>query len=248
MFKYVFFVPLWIVTLAWMLPGLHAHAQVPTKTWQPVNTTLLEDALPMDVVYGDPAAPVKVVEYASLSCHHCKNFHLETLKPLKKQYIANGSVYFVYRHFPLNLSALRAAQLVECSKEHDKAHAFLDALFTTQKNWAYQRTEAEVLAQLRTIAKIGGITGEAFDQCVGDSAAEEVLLQQQVRASKELNINSTPSLFIQGKPFTQRKTLITVQKAIDEALEEAGAAVPGLVAPDAAAEEAAKAPVDKEKE
>ena len=36
-----------------------------------------------DIVLGDPNAPVTIIEYASFTCPHCKNFHEGTFKKLK---------------------------------------------------------------------------------------------------------------------------------------------------------------------
>ncbi len=43
-----------------------------------------EDAL-KDRILGDPNAPVEIVEYSSLTCPHCRNFHLNVLPKIKKK-------------------------------------------------------------------------------------------------------------------------------------------------------------------
>ena len=50
-----------------------------------------------DMVLGDPNAPVTIIEYASFTCPHCKNFHEGTFKKLKKNYIDEGKVKFILR-------------------------------------------------------------------------------------------------------------------------------------------------------
>ena len=49
-----------------------------------------------DIVLGDPNAPVTIIEYASFTCPHCKNFHEGTFKKLKKNYIDEGKVCLLY--------------------------------------------------------------------------------------------------------------------------------------------------------
>ena len=59
-----------------------------------------------DFVIGDVDAPVTIIEYASMSCSHCANFHNNTLGLLKEEYIDTGKVKFVFRDFPYNYPAL----------------------------------------------------------------------------------------------------------------------------------------------
>ncbi len=68
-----------------------------------------------DKTLGDLSAPVTIVEYASMSCPHCADFHSGTFKELKKNYIDTGKVYFVFRDFPFDQRAFQAAVLAHCS-------------------------------------------------------------------------------------------------------------------------------------
>jgi protein-disulfide isomerase len=53
-----------------------------------------------DVVMGDPNAKVEIVEYASLTCSHCRDFWMQGFQPLKAQYIDTGKVKYILRDFP----------------------------------------------------------------------------------------------------------------------------------------------------
>ena len=55
-----------------------------------------------DVAVGPENAKVTIIEYASLTCSHCANFHKTTWPELKKRYIDTGKVRFVLREFPLD--------------------------------------------------------------------------------------------------------------------------------------------------
>ena len=44
---------------------------------------------------GDETAPIKMVEFASLTCGHCARFHNEVFPLLKKDYIDNGKIFYV---------------------------------------------------------------------------------------------------------------------------------------------------------
>jgi hypothetical protein len=69
-----------------------AFAQAPTALLDP-------GPLP-EKVFGAAEAPVTVIEYASLTCHHCMNFHMKTWPELKAKYVDTGKVRFIIREFP----------------------------------------------------------------------------------------------------------------------------------------------------
>lgn len=85
-----------------------------------------------DHIFGNPAAPLKIVEFSDLECPFCQKFH-PTLKQLVNDY--NGEVAWVYRHFPLESihpSARPAAEASECVASlggNDAFWQYLDLLF-----------------------------------------------------------------------------------------------------------------------
>ena len=58
--------------------------------WLPLVLTESSAAEPQEQTLGDPQAPVTIIEYASLTCPHCAQFHTEVLPELKERYIAPG--------------------------------------------------------------------------------------------------------------------------------------------------------------
>src|ERR1700753_780668 len=67
-----------------------------------------------DYTIGSKAARVVMFEYSSLSCPHCQYFHSGVFQKLKKNYIDNGSLLYVYRSFPTNSPALAGSKLTHC--------------------------------------------------------------------------------------------------------------------------------------
>jgi protein-disulfide isomerase len=151
-----------------------------------------------DIVLGDKNAPLTIVEYASLSCQHCSVFYSDGFPKLKEEYIATGKVKFIYRDYPLNQPALTAAMLALCQvkdkvADAEKYHNFIKVLFKTQESWAFSEDFA---LKLETIAKLDGISSEAFQGCIKNSTLQEQILKSRMTATQELQIQSTPTFFI----------------------------------------------------
>ena len=85
-----------------------------------------------DTVLGPANAPVTVVEYASLTCPHCANWEAGVFPQVRKEWIDTGKIRFVFRDYPLDALALKAAQLARCTGD-DKFWGFLQALFVSQR-------------------------------------------------------------------------------------------------------------------
>lgn len=123
-----------------------------------------------DHILGNPAAPVKVVEFADAECPFCKRFH-STMQQLIQEYGPGGQVAWVYRHFPLDQihsKARKEAQALECANE----------LGGNAKFWAYTDRLYEVapsnnnldLSLLPKIAEEIGLNRVPFESCLAGDA------------------------------------------------------------------------------
>jgi protein-disulfide isomerase len=148
-----------------------------------------------DRILGNPDAPITIIEYSSLTCPHCARFHKDTLPDVKKKWIEPGKARLVYRHFPLDGLALRAATVASCV-EGDAYFSFLDALFRGQKQWARAKDPTAALAQ---VARFAGIDQKAFDACISDKAEMDRILKQKVDGSQAYDVESTPTFIINGR-------------------------------------------------
>ena len=86
-------------------------------------------------VVGDPAAPVTMIEYASLTCPHCASFHNDTYKAFKERFIDTGKVKMIYRDFPLDGIALRAAMMARCTVDQ-RYFGLIQVLYKSQQQWS----------------------------------------------------------------------------------------------------------------
>lgn len=170
----------------------------------------LLDVIEGDHTLGSPDAPVTIIEYASLSCPHCADFHKTVFPQIQKDYIDQNKVFFIYRNFPFNEPALRGAMVAECSG--DKYFTFLKVLFGSQEKWAFA---SDPVANLRTIANVGGINNEQFDKCIADKAVEDRLIAGVNWAAKDLGVQSTPTLFINGEKIEGGRGYDVISSKID---------------------------------
>jgi protein-disulfide isomerase len=163
-----------------------------------------------DRILGNPDAPITIVEYASLTCPHCAHFTNEILPELKKKWIDTGKLKLILRDFPLDEPALRAAMIARCAPP-DRFYAFADTFFAAQEKWVQARDYRDALARL---AKLGGMSREEFDNCLKNTALENKIVETRLVASKELDVNSTPTFFINGTKFTGAPTVEEFDKVL----------------------------------
>jgi protein-disulfide isomerase len=171
-----------------------------------------------DFVIGSPSAPVTMIEYASLTCPHCSNFHENILPNLKSAYIDSGKVRLVYRDFPLDGVALQASMLARCSGR-ERFFGFLDILFKRQKQWA---ASPDPLAALAKVAALGGMSADDFKACLANKKIENQVLAQRQEAEKAFAIRSTPSFIINGRQVTGGTGIADFKAIIDPLLAKAG--------------------------
>jgi len=147
------------------------------------------------MVLGKADAPVTIVEYASLTCPHCANFHSSILPELKKEFIETGKVKLVFRDFPLDQLAFAGAIVARCGGP-ERYFTYLDVLFAQQRQWA---TAQDPMGALKQIARLGGMSSEQVDTCFADKTLGDYILNQRLEGNQKFNVNSTPTLIINGK-------------------------------------------------
>ena len=163
-----------------------------------------------DRILGNPEAPITIVEYASLTCPHCAHFTNDVLPELKKKWIDTGKAKLVLRDYPLDEPALRAAMIARCAPP-DRYYGYVDIFFGAQEKWVTARDYRDALARL---VKLGGMSREEFDNCLKNTALENKIVEGRLIASKELDVNSTPTFFINGIKFTGAPTLEEFDKVL----------------------------------
>ena len=171
-----------------------------------------------DFIIGNNNAPITIIEYASMSCSHCGNFHNNTLPDLKKEYIDTGKVKYVFRDFPYNYPALLGSMVMRCIPSEVR-YDYMNALYKLQNMWVVKEN-AITRQELYKIMQTGGMTKEKFDTCLSNVDLENKILQEVIAAQSEFNIRSTPSFLINGDLLEGDKSIKVFRQILDKILSD----------------------------
>ena len=166
--------------------GAPSTAQTPATPAPPALP-----ALP-DMVLGNPQAPVTIIEYASMSCPHCAEFHNTTLARIKTEYVDTGKVKLIFREYPLNQPAVYGAIRARCSGPQ-RFFPFIEALFKQQAAWA---AATDVVGRLTQIGQIGGVTADQYQACLNDRTLTNQIIQTRLNGEQQFGVQSTPTFII----------------------------------------------------
>lgn len=152
--------------------------------------------MPHDIIVGNPSAPITVVEYASLTCPHCGRFHKETMPSFKEQLIDTGQAKLIYRHLPLDQSALAGSLAASCAPE-DIRFEVVSTLFDQVAVWAPDIKKMVPVLQ----SKFGDrIDAAEMLKCASNSELANEIVNGMTKAIDN-GVASTPTFFINGEKF-----------------------------------------------
>ena len=201
--------------LAFTALGRHAHAQAAPAAESRVDMDRLLEPGPLpEMAKGDPNAPVRMVEYASMTCGYCASFHNDTWPALEEKYIETGKLYAVIREFPSDPRAAAAFMLARCAP-NDGYFPMIDVLFEQQGTWA--RAE-NARIPLENIARLAGFTQESFEACLTDQRLLNDVNAVRQRGAEEFGVNATPTFFINGGKYTGALSVEQMSAIIDPLL------------------------------
>ncbi len=152
-----------------------------------------------DHAIGNPDAKVTVVEYASVVCGACANFHTSVYPDFKKKYIDSGLVRFVFREFPTAPENLAQAGflIANCAAE-DRFFDNISLQFKRQRQIFKAAGDGTVRKEYIAIAKSAGLSEDEFDACLQNE--EEITRYKAVyQGGVDAGVSSTPTFFVNGE-------------------------------------------------
>ena len=167
---------------------------------------------------GSSDAKVTVKVFSSLTCPHCANFHNSIFNNLKKEYIDKGLVRFEHHAFPLYLAALNAEVVVRCQSSNDKKFKLLEEIYKKQKFWAVGSDINKINDLIKEVGTSLDLSEDKMNECLKDSSAQDEILNQRIEAQKKYKSESTPTIMINEKKYTNKIDYKTFKKIIEKNL------------------------------
>ena len=166
---------------------------------------------------GNPNAPVKLVEYASITCPHCAEFTETAATPLRERYVRSGQVSWEYRPYMIFPTDLGIFLLLHCMGPQPFFRT-AEQLYADQRNWegrvqALPSDQLEQMNNLPPAQKAAALTRAAgldtffrqrglpearMNACLSDAAATQQLQQISTRGNNEDGVTGTPTFIVNG--------------------------------------------------
>jgi len=175
---------------------INACSDNSTSTTQSANGKLAAFEVATDHALGDVNAPITVVEYASVTCGHCANWHTSVWPDLKSKYVDTGKVRYIYREFPTgNVSLANVGHLLANCAGEDKFFGMIGVQMKRQNQilGAGSKVKDEYVA----LAKSAGMSEADFDACMSNQDQID-RLNAVADAGSNAGVTGTPTFFING--------------------------------------------------
>ncbi|MGE3395693.1 MAG: DsbA family protein [Sphingomonas sp.] len=187
-------------------------AQPRQRDWTQVVSQTPEGGYRM----GNPQAPVRVVEFLSLTCPHCADF-AGSGTPRLMAYVRSGRVTLEYRNFVLNGLDLAASIVSRCASPQNY-FALTHAILASQPQWVArmqglseaQQGEMRGQSPLETMRRVAaaagldaialrhGVSAEQLRACLSNQAGLDRVVQMQ-QAGMRYGVSGTPTFAINGR-------------------------------------------------
>lgn len=169
-------------------------------------------------VMGNPAAPLKLVEYGSLACSHCAHFDAEGAPRLIGDYVKSGRVSYEFRNYILNPFDMAVSLIARCGGA-GSFFPIAHQAFATQGAWIGRVRAAgperfkgmendppekvvPILADVAGVRPLGtarGLPAARVQQCLTDRREMDRLARMTATAADKYGVEGTPTFFLNGK-------------------------------------------------
>jgi protein-disulfide isomerase len=163
---------------------------------------------------GRPDAPVTMYEMSDFQCPYCRDFALETMPSLEREYIRSGKVRFTFINLPLtgtHRHAVAAAEVAMCAARQGKFWPVHDRLFQRQPQWAEQQNPRPYLLAL---AESAGVDHARLADCVTRQATRPAI-DADVAAAHRAGARITPTFYIEGGLIDGAAPLAVFREVLD---------------------------------
>jgi protein-disulfide isomerase len=163
---------------------------------------------------GRPDAPVVVYVMSDFECPYCREFALETMPSLDREYVTSGKIRFTFINLPLSMvhrHAVVAAEVAMCAARQGKFWPVHDRLFRRQQQWAAQEDPSRYLLAL---ADSAGVNHARLAACV-TSGATRAAIEADAAAAHRAGAQKTPTFYIEGGLIDGAAPLAVFREVLD---------------------------------
>lgn len=205
---------------------LAACSQAGTDTAEPTSGPA-SGAYLNDVSFGPEAgvsrgaanAAVTIIEYASITCSHCKQFHDEVIKAgIYNDYVGTGKVRLIFREYPLNQIDVAGFAIARCAGEAQYFDV-LDDFFDNQADIIEAAQAGTILDKLNETGARYGLDSTEVDACIQNPDTRR-MIAASAEAGQVDGVTATPTIYVNGSKQETResRTLAGFSAILDEAL------------------------------
>tara|TARA_S200000501_G_scaffold150620_2_gene142121 strand:+ start:48449 stop:49111 length:663 start_codon:yes stop_codon:yes gene_type:complete len=192
------------IIITMLLSSLNNNSQLVEENFQnlqniPSSSLGVERELDGDHIISLGEPKNTIIEYASMTCPHCSDFHGDVFPKIKKDLIDTGIVKYTFRDFPLDPFAMAGTMIANCVNE-DKYFDVINVLLKTQKKWIERGYQGII-----SVAKNFGLSEEDTKRCLSDKELINLIESNMNLASNSFGITGTPSVFVNGKKIQSLK-------------------------------------------
>ena len=191
---------------------------------------------------GDPKAKIRLVEYGSMTCPHCREFDETGVQPLIDKYVKSGQVAYEFRNYVRDGFDLAASLVARCNGEKT-FFPLTRAMYSAQNSWIEkiqatpqpqlealqslppnrQFLELSKIAGFQQFAAMRGVPEAKSAQCLSDENAVNQLVQMTSDVTTQFpDFSGTPNFVINGTLDNKIATWEQLDAALAKALGERG--------------------------
>lgn len=176
-----------------------------------------------DMAQGSGTAKAVLIEYASVTCVHCRDFHNDVYPTLKTKFIDTGKLRFVFRESPTPPSEVSTAGfiLARCAgpkKYFDVVEAMFDNQGTVFDALRAGKPVGSIYFGI--VDRVAGIKEDKAKACLADEKLLKTVVDKAEGGTRDYNVTGTPALILNGKRLESAEyfTAEGLSAAIDKAL------------------------------
>lgn len=164
---------------------------------------------------GDPDAPVTIIEYLSLTCPHCANWHETVYPEVKEELIDTGKAKLELREVYFDRFGLFAGMMARCAGDPKRYFGFMDLILEKQDQWTRAENPLEALQRL---GRQGGLTDDRIEACLTDRDFQKTLVEMYAGYREDPRLTGTPTLIV-GEDKIENPTFENIAAAVEAEMD-----------------------------